>query len=196
MWSVEHLSKKTKKTAPPAEEQTQQNESEKPETSRPDKTVVEEPKGLFDIPKIPDKTKKALKDLGFDINIDGALEQVNLWALSVEQRMQVMQKEMPKQVANELMRIAEERQKQAIAQAQASGQTNIPQTQGFGGLLMQLAPRLLGGGGGMDEEMVKLNKEIMQMSIARMKADIGFTEAIKNAVVSKIAGKAAAGLVE
>ena len=85
--------------------------------------------------------------------------------------------------------------KQRQDQAQASGATNIPQGQGLGGLFMQLAPRLIGGGG-LDEEMRALNKEIMQMSIQRMKADIGFTEAIKNAVVSKIAGKAAAGLVE
>lgn len=92
----------------------------------------------------------------------------------------------------------------AIEQAQAArsqaattaGGNPMPQGGGSGGIGLVDVLRLLGGGGGggMDEEMLKLNKQMMQMTIDRMKSDIGFTEAIKNAMVTRIAGKAAADL--
>lgn len=89
----------------------------------------------------------------------------------------------------------------AIEQAEAARKqapvtaSSNPAPQGVQGLgsLLQFLPQLLGGGG-VDEEMRSLNKRMMEMSLNRMQADIGFTEAIKNAIVTKLAGKAAADL--
>lgn len=70
----------------------------------------------------------------------------------------------------------------------------MPTAGGQGGLqmLMQILPALVGGGGGENP----MTKRLMEMSLKRMEADIGFTEAIKNVIVTKLAGKAAASLVE
>jgi len=79
------------------------------------------------------------------------------------------------------------------AQTQATANSNpAPQGMPCGmGALMQLLPSLLGGGGG-DSEMTK---RLMEMSIKRMEADIGFSDAIKQAIVTKIAGRAASDIV-
>lgn len=84
------------------------------------------------------------------------------------------------------------------ARAQAPPGSN-PAAMPQGGMniasLLQMLPSMLSGGG-VDEEMRALNKRMMEMSLNRMQADIGFTEAIKNAVVTSIAGKAAKRIVE
>lgn len=90
---------------------------------------------------------------------------------------------------------AQTAQKQAAANPTVSFVSSNPLAQGGIGLgqIMQLLGPIIGGGG-MTEEMQKMNMRMMSMSIERMQADIGFTEAIKNAIVTKLAGKAAADL--
>jgi len=41
----------------------------------------------------------------------------------------------------------------------------------------------------MDEEMVRLQKDMMRVGIDSVKEDIGFTKAIKSAFVQKLTGK-------
>jgi len=52
------------------------------------------------------------------------------------------------------------------------------------------------GGSSFDEEMTALYKDMLKTNIMRMKQDMGFTDAIKNAIVTKIAGKAATDVME
>ena len=87
-------------------------------------------------------------------------------------------------------------QAQAAQPQPPAGAPNPAPQAGGASQIFGLALQALGGGGGVDEEMRSLNKRIMEMSINRMQADIGFTEAIKNAVVTSIAGKAAKRIVE
>ena len=82
---------------------------------------------------------------------------------------------------------------QMEAYQQSAGQGGQPQ--GQGGLAQQLLPLLLKtatGGGGQDEEIAALTKEMFRMNIEGMKADIGFTKALKGAML----GKYATGLVK
>lgn len=126
------------------------------------------------------------------------LEEIINWAQSVEQRLNVMQQEMPEQIQRSMeAAIESQRQKQIAAYQQAASQ---PQQQGGGGFggMAQLLPQILqmAGGGGQDEELNKLTKAIMAANLDRIKSDASFTDAIKNAIVTRIAGKAAANIVD
>ena len=193
-----YLSDKKKKNVQTVEKQ-KQTPTEAVSEEQPQEDVVETP---FEVPKIPDKAKNALKELGFDISgIDKAFETIVGWAGSVELRFKAIQEEMPQQVANKLIEIAQKRRQEAMAKLQASGGTNMPQGQGGGlggiGTILQAIAPFLGGGGSSDwdEEMKNLSKDLLRAQITRMKQDMGFTEAVKNAIVSKIAAKATTDII-
>lgn len=82
----------------------------------------------------------------------------------------------------------------ARTQAPAGSNPAPPGIPGGMGALLQLLPSLLSGGG-VDEETRDFNKRMRDLTLRRMEGDIGFTEAIKDVIVRKIAGKAAADIV-
>jgi hypothetical protein len=145
--------------------------------------------------KVPRKLATLAKTAG--INLNELLAPIKEWALSVEKRFAILEQELPKRTAEALMKVAEERQRQQIKQMQASGQTNS--AQGLGGIspnmLMQVLPAILGSGGS-NTYQEQLTTKMMQLSIKRMEQDMSFTEAIKNAIVSKIAGKTVGKIIE
>lgn len=136
----------------------------------------------------PQKIKMA-EDLGIPIG------QILQWMGSVEARFQAIAENMPtKEDIPKAFEQAIENARQKQIERMKSMPQGVPQGGGMGGI-SQLIPMLLGGGGGQDAEMTQLSKDIMKMSLDRMKADIGFTEAIKQAVVTKIAGKAVGKII-
>ena len=161
-----------KKTAPPVEEKTQ--------------STVE----AFDIEGIKKKIPKAFQ---------GYIEPILSWAKSVEERLQIIGTVTPDSIAEALQKRAIEAQQQRAVQQQQSVATQGQQQQGGGGWEQSLGPiiqeALKGGGGSYDEEMQAITKEIMRANLDRIKQDSSFTEAIKSAIVSKIAGKAAGDIV-
>jgi len=145
----------------------------------------------FDLSKFdPDKIKMA-EDLGIPVG------QILNWAGSVEARLVAIQKEMPAQIQGAMeAAIEKQREKQMAAMQQMSQQTPQGGGGGYGGIVTEILKEVRGGGGGYDEEMISITKQIMRANLDRMKQDASFTDAIKNAIVSKIAGKAAAAITE
>jgi len=167
---VEPELKKTKKVAPPVEEQ-------RPETV--------EPAPAFDVSEIEKKIPKAFR---------GYIKPIVAWAQSVEQRFKAIEASMPEQIKNamgEAIKEAQQRQFEAMKQ-------NLPTQPGPGapmpggmnlGQIAQMLPYIFGGGG-QDSEMLEISKDLMRAQVERIKNDMGFTDAIKNAIVSKLTGKA------
>lgn len=115
------------------------------------------------------------------------------WAVAVTAELQEIKKTLPDTIKAKMGEAIQEAQQRAMAERQALAQT--PQAEGGGGTISTILELLktsgiAGGGGGMDEEMSKMLKEMMNLNILRMKQDMNFTDAIKNAIVSKITGKA------
>jgi len=119
--------------------------------------------------------------------------QILNWMNTVEVRFQAIEENMPEQIQNAMSKAIENAQtKQREAYAKAMQEGKDPQGQGGGqglGQLMRFLPMLMGGGG-QDSEMAALTKEMMKVNIESIKTDIGFSKAIKNALVSKITGEA------
>ena len=171
--TAEPESMNQKKVVPPVEEKT-------PTTVEP-----------FDIEGIKKKIPKAFQ---------GYIEPILSWAKSVEDRLQIIGNVTPDSIAEALQKRAIEVQKERAMQPQPQyAPQGPPQQGGFGGLEQLIGPivqeALKGGGGSYDEEMQNLTKEIMRANLDRIKQDSSFTDAIKNAIVSKIAGKAAGDIV-
>jgi len=136
----------------------------------------------FDIEGIKKKIPKAFQ---------GYIEPIIQWAKSVEERLQVMEDNLPEKVASKLQEMAIQRQKEQVAAYQQTAQ-NQPQQQGgfnLGGIEQFAGPIIKDvlGGGGRDEEMNNLTKEMFKMNIEGMKEDISFTKALKSAMLSKYA---------
>lgn len=187
--TVEPESTPTKTAAPPAETETPNIESE----SKP----------LIEVPQISKKMKAAAKGFGIDLEgIITGLESVNSWAASMENRMQLIQNQMPDQIQQAMENAIESQRRKQAEMLSRIQPSSAGQDQGggmLGGLGQAIGPALLQGllgGGGQDEEMQKLTKAIMAANLKRIEQDGLFTEAIKNAIVSKIAGKAAASIAE
>jgi len=144
----------------------------------------------FDISKVDPKKIQLAEEMGIPI------KQVIAWAMSVEQRFKVIAEDLataPQKVVEALKAEAVKSQQQRVKQMQEM--ENQPQQSGGTGLLRQLIPFLTSGGGGMDEQMVAMTKEMMSLNIARMKQDMNFTDAIKNAIVTKMTSKTVGDLV-
>ena len=161
-----------KKAAPPVAEKTQ--------------NIVEP----FDIEGIKKKIPKAFQ---------GYIEPIIQWAKSVEERLQIIGNVTPDSIAEALQKRAIEAQKERAMQPQPQYAPQGPPQQGGGfdmSSIMPIIAQAVGGGGGSyDEEMQSITKEIMRANLDRIKQDSSFTEAIKSAIVSKIAGKAAVDIV-
>lgn len=194
------LQKKKSKTknVPVAEAKTPENDSSvvaaqdvsQEQTETPDAAAMPE-FTLIEIPKVTKDQIEAAKTFGIPLDmIFGVADKINVYVRSVEQRFSAIETNMPLVVQNSMAK--------AIQNAQAEAQKGMPQgaAQQGGGGTAQLLLQLLGsGGGGADEEMLKLTKEMMSMNIQRLKQDMGFTDAIKTAIVSKIAGKAVTEII-
>lgn len=174
---------------------------------KPSKTVVEEsaqvgndkptpnhgnarPTTGIDRTKISPKALKMAKELGVP------LEPIFEWAESVDARFQAIQEHLEPAIQQaiektlvNLQRKAVEDQKKAMHAAIERGEMPRQPTRGGSPSLMDIIPLLTGGGGGMDAEMIALQKDMMRVGINSVKEDIGFTRAIKNAFVQKLTGK-------
>lgn len=210
------MSEKTKKNVPLVEEKKPAQDSSEVETSREklreeskDEALRQQQEDLtsavpekspeettvapmpFDISKVdPDKIKMA-EDFGIPIR---ALAQ---WASSVEARFNALEQNLPKEIKQAFQQTIEaERQKQFEQMKKMGQNPQAPQQGGGLGIGIGDILRLVTQGGGGDSEMTQLTKDLMRLNLERMKADMGFTDAIKDAVVRKIAGKAVGKIME
>ena len=154
----------------------------------------------FDIEGIKKKIPKAFQ--GYIEPIAQWIQRQEEFNKSVEERLQIIGNVTPDSIAEALQKRAIEVQKERAMQPQIQPQYSsppqgAPQQGGFDlGPFMPLISQAIGSGGGSyDEEMQNLTKEIMRANLDRIKQDGSFTDAIKSAIVSKIAGKAASDIV-
>lgn len=154
----------------------------------PEVTLKKKPTGI-DRSKISPKALKMAKEFG--VPLDPILD----WAESVDLRFQALQESLEPAVQGAIERTLTSLQKKAQENEQEARRRYIeqggqpPQRSGGGNMEGMLMRMLAGGGGGMDDEMLKLQREMMRASIDSVKADIGFTHAIKGAFVQKLTGK-------
>lgn len=185
------MSKKKKKNVQNAEAKTQTSEKD----SSPQAVPKEQPQEAtapampFDLSKMDPKKIALAEEMGIPI------KQLIGWAASVELRFAAIQKNLedaPQKVVEALKAEALKRQTEVAQKMQQQGIN--PQQGGSGeqSIVPLLLKILAGGGGGseMDEEMKNLSKDLLKAQITRIKTDIGFSDAIKNAIVTKIAAKA------
>lgn len=190
-------SKKKKKNVQRAEAKTPEEDS----SLAAAEDVSTEQAEASDVPAMPfDLTKLSPEKIALAEEMGIPLKQLFAWAVSVERRFEIIAEDVaaaPQNVVNALKEEGRKAQKERIEQMQQGGQGQ-PQQGGGHGDLRFFASLLQGGGGGggMDAEMMKLTKDMMGMNIQRMKNDMSFTDAIKRAIVGKIAGKATADIME
>lgn len=160
--------------------------SESPEEANAVRPSVELP---FDLSKIDPKTlaraDSLLEGTGFSIQklADWANDQTLKTALIIEN---MPSKETVKAGIGEAL---SEMAKQAAARQQQMIQQGMPQG-GSGANLGQIISLLSDSGGGVNEQMVKLQTELMRASIDNMKQGASNSKAITDAVVSRITQKA------
>lgn len=153
--------------------------------------VVDRTPTGIDRSKISPKALEMAKKLGVD------LEPIFKWAEGVDMKFQALQESLEPAVQGAIERTltalqakAQENEQEARRQYIEKGGAPPGRSGGGGNMEGMLMQALLGGGGGgMDEEMLKLQREMMRASIDSVKADIGFTQAIKGAFVQKLTGK-------
>ena len=147
----------------------------------------EQPKEVtpFDLSKVDPKKVKLAEEMGIPVG------QIITWAQTVEARLNAIQENLPQQVQTAMEQAIENARQKQIQQYKETVQTgggSAPPGAGVMSLLGQLAPLL--GGGGADQEMMNLTKEMMKLNMESIRTDISFSKALKNALVSKVAGKA------
>jgi hypothetical protein len=202
------MSEKKKKNVQPVEAQKADPDSSKVLPQEPAQTVtveaVPQQFTLIKVPKLSKEQVEAAKAFNFPVeDLFEGLNAINVFANSVEERFGIIQHDLaaaPQKVVEALKAEALKRQQEATQQmAQQTQQGGEPKKAGGSGLMDMLAlakeAGITGGGGGMDEEVLKLTKEMMHMNIERMRQDMGFTEAVKNAIVTKIASKAVTEII-
>jgi len=175
--------KMPKKSEPPEAPETVEEVPEPQEPELPfDLTTVD--------PKTLDQADAILKPAGMSIR------RLAGWANSVELRLQGIVENLEPVVQNAVEGSLRKLQAQATKQQQAYLQQNPQMAGGMGGQggINQLLPLLMQGGG-QDEEMVTLQKDMFKLMLDRMRGDMDFTRSIKDAIVTKIAGKAAGDLI-
>lgn len=207
MRSVVCLSQRKKKVVQHAEEPRPSESSpqvlpeESPQKNAPDVSVTPsgevpvKPPMAFDISKIDPKTLKMAEDVGIPI------VEIIQWANSVEQRLEIMQNQMPQQIRGALEQAIEAQRQKQMEQIRAMQTTQPSVEGGGGGNIQSLLPLILqglsgGGGGGGDSELLQLSKEMMKLNMDSIRTDIDFSKALKNALVAKIAGKAVGAAAE
>lgn len=189
---VEPLSEKKKKNVQRAEAKTPEQDNLAPteDVSNDEREASDVAALPFDLSTLDPKKIQLAESMGIPIR------QLIAWTISVERRFKIIAEEVataPQKVVDALkaegLKAQQERLKQGGVQPQQDsrrlGLTDLVSVLQSGG-----------GGGGMDAEMMKLTKDMMSMNIQRMKNDMGFTDAIKKAIVSKIAGKATTDIME
>jgi len=168
-----------------AEKQGNDSSSDAVSTEQTEDAAAEFP---FDISTLDDKKLALAQEMG--IPLKGILQ----WIVSVEKRFKIVEEEMPAKVVEALQNAARKRQEQYRQQGEDQGQTGSGQGIGLRDVLSLMGQG--SGGSSFDEEMTALYKDMLKTNIMRMKQDMGFTDAIKNAIVTKIAGKAATDVME
>ena len=142
----------------------------------------------FDISKVDPEKIKMAEEFGIPV------VELAQWAETVEARLVAIQEKMPQQIKtamNEAIKEAQQRQVEAMK--------NLPTGAGGGdkvGLGQIIGLLSGGGGGGMDEEMVRLNKDILRESLTAMRRRSDLTEKLVDAIVTRVASKAAGDITE
>lgn len=172
------------------EEDTQNQKTEEAEEAEAPPTVQEAP--TIDLSGVDPKAVRMAEKFGVPVG------KIIQWAQYQEARMNRIEEYLQKTLPEDMKKAFTEGLQDTI---KAQAQNVPPQTQGGKmGLeyLLRLGAQsgLLGGRGGQDEELQRLTKDIMRANLDRMKKDGEFTDAIKNAIVTKIAGKAAGQIIE
>lgn len=194
MKSVVHQSKKKTKNVQRAAEKTPEENKTSSEVSAQEQTeTLDIPAMPFDLSKVDPKKIALAEEMGIPI------KQLIDWASSVEKRFQIIARDVaaaPQKVVEALKTEATKAQQARLKHFQETGNQGQGQNR-RSGVVGELLSVLQGGGlsGGVDEEMLKMQKQMFGLNIQRMKKDMDFTDAIKNAIVTKIAGKAAAELL-
>jgi len=142
----------------------------------------------IDLSKVDPKKLALAEEMGIPI------AQILTWMRSVEQRFKIVEEEMPAKVVEALQNAARKRQEQYRQQTEGQGQTGSGQGIGLRDVLSLMGQG--SGGSSFDEEMVGLYKDMLRENILSIKQDRNFTQSIKNAIVTKIAGKAATEVME
>jgi hypothetical protein len=197
------VSEKKKKIVRPAEAQKPSEDSSKVLPQEPSKEVtveaVPQEFTLIKVPKLSKEQIEAAKAFNFPVEaLFEGLNAINVFANSVEARFGALEKNLtnaPQKVVEALKAEALKRQTEMTQQTQQGGEPRKGGGMGLGDLVALAKEAGITGGGGMDEEMLKLTKEMMHMNIDRMRQDMGFTDAIKNAIVTKIASKAVTEII-
>lgn len=147
----------------------------------------------FDLSQVDPEKLQMAEDLGIPVR------QIISWAISVEERFRSIEEGVPEVVERAMNRAVERARErharaiqQRIPQGGGQGQPQGGRQLGLGDILNVIGGS---GGGSADEEMLGLTKEMMKLNIESMKADLGFTRAIKNAMVTRIAGEAVKDIV-
>lgn len=179
-----------------------EKKQKKDKTTDGDPRVVskspEEDSGVGDITGLPfDLSKVDPKTLAkADTMLEGtgfSIQKLADWANEQHVKTEFIIKNMPtdetvekalQKTLNKMAQQAAARQQQIIAQG-GGGQSGL----GGAGGLIQMLPQLLGSSG-QDEDMKNLQKQMFQVNIDNMKANMGMAQAITNAVVQKITAKA------
>ena len=181
------MTKKEPKSAKSVEKSTKPEEpSETVSSEQPQEAPSEAP--VISLEDFDPKKVAMAEEMGIPI------KKLVDWVNVTEVRLQILAKSMPNQeqmtkAMEQAIQNAQQRQREEYAKAVAEGR--VPKGGGGGGIgLGDILKIVGGGGGGSDEEMVKLTKDMMRVNIDAMKTDIGFSKAIKNALVAKITGKA------
>ena len=179
------MTRKPKKVAPTV---TKTTDSPKVPMVVPSEQPKEAPSPAMpiDLSKLDPKKVKMAEDLGIPVG------QIINWMGTVEARFNAIQEQMPQQIQQAMeqaIQNAQQRQREEYVKAAKEGR--VPQGGGGGGFFGALLEKaVLGGGGGADEEMMQLTKDMMKLNMESIRTDISFSKALKNALVSKVAGKA------
>lgn len=181
------LTKKKRNIAKIAEANTKSQSNDKAIPEKPTEKVTVKPV-LFDLSGFDEKKIEQAEALG--IPVRAIAKRMNDFAEQTNIKFQVLanaipNKEQVKGAMAEAIAEAQNRQREEYAKAVKDGKASQGGGMGVGQIL-----QLLSSGGGGDSEMASLTKEMMKVNIESIRADIGFSKAIKSALVAKITGKA------
>jgi len=189
---VDYLSnkKKVQKMNGPAQAVTTDTPSQETKISEAPKDPLQEPI------QIPKKVINMARKFG--VPVDALVDRTNMIQqriIGIEQAVISMAKAVDQrdQKLAPLVRFAEEVEARRTVATQNVPPQGMPQAGALG--LQDIPWREILGGGTQDQEMVTLTKDIMKMQVERMKQDAGFVDAIKSAIVSKIATKAVGDVI-
>jgi len=143
----------------------------------------------FDLSKVDPEKIRMAEELGIPIG------QLISWANSVEVRLNAIQKEMPEQIRGAMTKAIEDAQAKARERVQGTPrQATAGGSQGSE-IVNFLKEAIFSGGGGGDEELRNLQKEMYRANIDSIKHRADLSDKVVEAVISKIVAKGVKDIV-